>query len=322
MANIKKIGVLTSGGDAPGMNAAIRAVVRTALDYGYEVCGIRDGYAGLHEGNIVQLNSHSVSDLLNRGGTFLGTARFPEFKEAAVREECVEIMRQQNVDALVVIGGDGSYMGAKLISELGFPCIGLPGTIDNDIAGTDTTIGFDTALNTAIEAIDKLRDTCSSHKRISVVEVMGRHCGDLAVCAAVACGVEAVLVPEISWNKQDVYTDIKAGIEGGKRHAIIVVCENQTDVYQMAREVELYTGLETRATVLGHIQRGGSPTATDRVLASRMGAFAVQLLHEGQSGRCIGVKRGELVHYDIIDCITNMKHKFMKSTYDLAVALK
>lgn len=322
MANIKKIGVLTSGGDAPGMNAAIRAVTRTALDYGYEVVGVRDGYAGLHEGNIIPLTSHSVSDMLNRGGTFLGTARFPEFKEPAVREECVETMRRLGIDALVVVGGDGSFMGAKLISELGFPCIGLPGTIDNDIAGTDATIGFDTALNTAIEAIDKLRDTCSSHKRISVVEVMGRHCGDLAVCASVACGTEAVLVPEVSWNKNDVYADIKAGIEQGKRHAIIVVCENQTDVYQMARELEMTTGLESRATVLGHIQRGGAPTATDRVLASRMGAYAVDLLHEGHSGRCIGVKRGELVHYDIIDCITNMKHKFMKSTYDLALSLK
>ncbi|MDY5721138.1 MAG: 6-phosphofructokinase [Succinivibrio sp.] len=319
---IKKIGVLTSGGDAPGMNAAIRAVVRTALSYGWEVLGVKDGYAGLHEGNFVKLTSHSVSDMLNRGGTFLGTARFPQFKNEQVRKEAVEVMKQNNIDALVVIGGDGSYMGAKLISELGFPCIGLPGTIDNDIAGTDATIGFDTALNTAVEAIDRLRDTCSSHKRISVVEVMGHHCGDLAVSAAVSCGVEAVLVPEVKWDKEEVYADIKKSVDAGKRHAILIVCELQTDVHQMAKELEALTGLETRATVLGHIQRGGTPSAVDRVLASRMGAYACELLHNGESGRCVGVKRGELVHYDIIDCINNMKHKFMQSTYDLALKLK
>ena len=319
---IKKIGVLTSGGDAPGMNAAIRAVVRTALSYGWEVLGVKDGYAGLHEGNFVKLTSHSVSDMLNRGGTFLGTARFPQFKNEQVRKEAVEVMKQNNIDALVVIGGDGSYMGAKLISELGFPCIGLPGTIDNDIAGTDATIGFDTALNTAVEAIDRLRDTCSSHKRISVVEVMGHHCGDLAVSAAVSCGVEAVLVPEVKWDKEEGYADIKKSVDAGKRHAILIVCELQTDVHQMAKELEALTGLETRATVLGHIQRGGTPSAVDRVLASRMGAYACELLHNGESGRCVGVKRGELVHYDIIDCINNMKHKFMQSTYDLALKLK
>lgn len=319
---IKKIGVLTSGGDAPGMNAAIRAVVRTALSYGWEVLGVKDGYAGLHEGNFVKLTSHSVSDMLNRGGTFLGTARFPQFKNEQVRKEAVEVMKQNNIDALVVIGGDGSYMGAKLISELGFPCIGLPGTIDNDIAGTDATIGFDTALNTAVEAIDRLRDTCSSHKRISVVEVMGHHCGDLAVSAAVSCGVEAVLVPEVKWDKEEVYADIKKSVDAGKRHAILIVCELQTDVHQMAKDLEALTGLETRATVLGHIQRGGTPSAVDRVLASRMGAYACELLHNGESGRCVGVKRGELVHYDIIDCINNMKHKFMQSTYDLALKLK
>ena len=262
---IKKIGVLTSGGDAPGMNAAIRAVVRTALSYGWEVLGVKDGYAGLHEGNFVKLTSHSVSDMLNRGGTFLGTARFPQFKNEQVRKEAVEVMKQNNIDALVVIGGDGSYMGAKLISELGFPCIGLPGTIDNDIAGTDATIGFDTALNTAVEAIDRLRDTCSSHKRISVVEVMGHHCGDLAVSAAVSCGVEAVLVPEVKWDKEEVYADIKKSVDAGKRHAILIVCELQTDVHQMAKELEELTGLETRATVLGHIQRGGTPSAADGV---------------------------------------------------------
>lgn len=318
---IKKIGILTSGGDAPGMNAAIRAVVRTAIDYGYEVCGVKDGYLGLHEGNIIPLDRTSVSDMLNRGGTFLGTARFPQFKDPAVRKESVEVMKNKGIDALVVVGGDGSYMGAKLLSELGFPCVGLPGTIDNDIAGTDTTIGFDTALNTAVICIDRLRDTCSSHKRISVVEVMGRHCGDLAVHAAISCGVEAVLVPERPWDKETVYKSIEAGIKAGKRHAILVVCENQTDVHQMAAELEARTGLESRATVIGHIQRGGTPSAADRVLASRMGAFAVQLLHEGHSGRCIGIQRGTLVHHDIIDCIENMKHTFAEDQYELANSL-
>lgn len=320
--SLKKIGVLTSGGDSPGMNAAIRAVVRTGLDYGYEIAGIRDGYSGLHNNDIVDLTRHSVSDILNRGGTFLGTARFPEFKIPEVREECVKILKDRKIDALVVIGGDGSYMGAKCLTDLGYPCIGLPGTIDNDIAGTDSTIGFDTALNTAVQCIDKLRDTCSSHKRISVVEVMGHHCGDLAVCAAVACGVEAVLVPEVPWNKLNVYNSIKSGIDHGKRHAILVVCENQTDVYQMAKELENFTGLETRATVLGHIQRGGSPSAVDRVMSSRMGAYAVELLRQGEAARCVGVQRGELVHNDIVECITKQKHQFMKTTYDLAQVLR
>ncbi len=318
---IKKIGVLTSGGDAPGMNAAVRAVVRTGIDYGYEMCGIRDGYLGLHEGNIIPLNRKSVSDLLNKGGTFLGTARFPSFKEESVRAECIEVMREHGVDALVVVGGDGSYMGAKKLSEMGYPCVGLPGTIDNDIAGTDTTIGFDTALNTAVDCIDKLRDTCSSHRRISIVEIMGRHCGDLALSCAISCGVEAVLVPEVPWNKEEVYQQIENSIDSGKRHAIIAVCENQTDVHQMARELERRTGLESRATILGHIQRGGTPTPADRVLASRMGAYAVQLLHDGYSGRCIGIQRGELLHHDIIECIETMKHKFRRDMYDLTAAL-
>lgn len=319
---IKKIGVLTSGGDAPGMNAAIRAVVRTALDFGYEVYGVIDGYYGLHEGNFKQLDRKSVANLLNRGGTFLGTARFPQFKEEKVRLEAIEQMKKAGIDALVVIGGDGSYMGAKLLSEAGYPCIGLPGTIDNDIAGTDTTIGFDTALNTAVICIDRLRDTCSSHKRISVVEVMGRHCGDLAISAAISCGTEAVLVPERPWDKETVYAEIKKGIDAGKRHAILVVCENQTDVHQMAKDLEALTGLETRATVIGHIQRGGTPSAADRVLASRMGSYAVELLHEGHTGRCIGVMQGQLVHHDIIECLNTMKHKFNEKNYKLAYDLR
>ena len=233
-----------------------------------------------------------------------------------------EYCKENGIEGLIVIGGDGSFRGARDLSLRGIPCVGIPGTIDNDITSTDYTIGFDTAMNTVIENVDKLRDTACSHERCSVVEVMGHHCGDLAVCAAVSCGVEAVLVPEVAWNKEAVYADIKKGIDAGKRHAILVVCENQTDVHQMAKELEELTGLETRATVLGHIQRGGTPSAADRVLASRMGAYACELLKNGESGRCIGVKRGELVHYDIINCINNMKHQFMQTTYDLACNLK
>lgn len=315
---INKIGVLTSGGDSPGMNAAVRAVVRTALKHQMQVIGVLDGYAGLHAGNFVDLTHRSVSDLLNRGGTFLGTARFPEFKEEKVRQEAIEIMKQNGIEALVVCGGDGSYMGAKLLSEAGYPCIGIPGTIDNDIKGTDITIGFDTALNTVVTCIDRLRDTCSSHKRISIVEVMGHHCGDLAIAAAISCGVEEVLIPEKPWDKKALFKRIQDSLATGKRHAIIVICENQTDVHKLAFELEVITGLETRGTILGHIQRGGVPSAQDRVLASRMGAYAVELLLEGQSGRCIGIQQGVLVHHDIIECIENMEHKFDDIMFNLA----
>lgn len=319
---IKKIGVLTSGGDSPGMNAAIRAVVRASLSSGLEVYGIHDGYMGLHQGRIDRLERKSVSDIINRGGTMLGTARFPEFKEESVRQEAIANLNKLGIEALVVIGGDGSYMGAKKLTEMGYPCIGLPGTIDNDIAGTDFTIGFDTALNVALDAIDRLRDTSSSHKRISVLEVMGRHCGDLAMSAAVAGGAEAVVVPELGLDKGALFRKIEAGIARGKRHALIVMCEHVTDVNALANLIEGRTGLETRATILGHIQRGGSPTARDRILASRMGAFAVQLLIEGHGGRSVGLLNNQLVHHDIIECIETMKRPFDKEMYGLSERLE
>ncbi len=318
---IKKIGVLTSGGDAPGMNAAIRAVIRAALAKGIEVYGIRDGYLGLHRDRIEKLDRRSVSDIINRGGTMLGSARFPAFKEESVRREAIANLNKHGIEALVVIGGDGSYMGAKKLTEMGYPCIGLPGTIDNDIAGTDFTIGFDTALNVVMEAIDRLRDTSTSHKRISVVEVMGRHCGDLAMAAAVAGGAEFVIVPEKGFKKEELLAQIDEGISSGKCHAIITICEHVTDVNALANLIELHTGLETRATILGHIQRGGSPTARDRILASRMGAYAVDLLIEGQGGRCVGLLKNELVHHDIIDCIENMKRPFNEELYNLTKTL-
>lgn len=318
---VKKIGVLTSGGDAPGMNAAIRAVVREGLHQDLEVFGILDGYAGLHQNKITKLDRHSVSDVINRGGTFLGSARFPEFKEERVRAEAIENLKQHGIDALVVIGGDGSYLGAKKLTEMGFPCIGIPGTIDNDIPGTTYTIGYDTSLNTVVEAIDRLRDTSASHKRISVVEIMGRYCGDLTLRSAVAGGVEFVVVPEKKFDEKELISHIKAGIQKGKKHALVAVCEHVTDVEILAKNIENQTGHETRTTILGHIQRGGKPTARDRIIASRMGSYAVKLLMEGHGGRCVGMMNSEMVHHDIIDCITNMKRPFNQELYDLSNSL-
>lgn len=318
---IKKIGVLTSGGDAPGMNAAIRAVVREGLNLGLEVYGIFDGYEGLHQGNIKQLDRSSVSDVINRGGTFLGSARFPEFKQEKVRKEAIENLKKHGIDALVVIGGDGSYMGAKKLTEMGYPCIGIPGTIDNDIPGTTFTIGFDTALNIVVEAIDRLRDTSASHKRISIVEIMGRYCGDLTLGAAVAGGAEFVVIPEKAYNEAELLGQIKSGIAKGKTHMLVAMCEHVTNVDKLAKHIQAETGHDTRATILGHIQRGGTPTARDRILASRMGSFAVKLLLEGQGGRCIGIVNSQMVHYDIIDCINNMKRPFNQELFDLSNSL-
>ncbi|SUB14387.1 6-phosphofructokinase isozyme 1 [Pantoea agglomerans] len=227
---IKKIGVLTSGGDAPGMNAAIRGVVRSALSEGLEVFGIYDGYLGLYEDRMINLDRYSVSDMINRGGTFLGSARFPEFRNEDVRQVAIENMKKRGIDALVVIGGDGSYMGAKRLTEMGFPCIGLPGTIDNDVAGTDYTIGYFTALETVVEAIDRLRDTSSSHQRISIVEVMGRYCGDLTLAAAIAGGCEFIVLPEFPYTREELVAEIKAGIAKGKKHAIVAITEHICDI--------------------------------------------------------------------------------------------
>jgi len=315
---LKKIGVLTSGGDAPGMNAAVRAVVRSGLASGLEVYGIYDGYYGLHNDNIKKLERFNVSDTINRGGTFLGSARFPEFKNIEVREVAVANMKQHGIEALVVVGGDGSYMGAKKLTEMGFPCIGLPGTIDNDIAGTDYTIGFDTSLNTVVDAIDRLRDTSSSHNRISVIEVMGRHCGDLALHSSIAGGAEYVIIPEEGFDKEALLDSLSTHKKQGKNHAIIAITEHVTDVNKLAVEIEGATGLETRATILGHVQRGGSPTARDRIMATRMGAYAVDLLLNGEGGRCVGIQNNKMVHHDIIDCIENMRRPFASELLDIA----
>ena len=318
---IKKIGVLTSGGDAPGMNSAVRAVVRTCLSHNIEVFGIYDGYAGLHADKIEQMDRHSVSDVINRGGTFLGTARFPEFKEESVRKEAIKQLEKHGIEALIVIGGDGSYMGALKLSEMGYPCIGIPGTIDNDIAGTDFTIGFMTCLNTIVDAVDRLRDTSSSHNRISIVEMMGRYCGDLTLWAAIAGGSEYVIVPEVDFDEDQLIEQIQLGEEKGKKHAIVAITEHITDVTALAKRIEQRTKRETRATTLGHIQRGGAPMAFDRILASRMGAYAVDLLIAGKSARCIGIKCGEMVDHDIIECLTEMKRPFRQDLYDLSNVL-
>ncbi|MXP67930.1 6-phosphofructokinase [Pantoea sp. Aalb] len=307
---IKKIGVLTSGGDAPGMNAAIRGVVRSALSSSLKVFGIYDGYLGLYKNNITILDRYSVSDIVNRGGTFLGSARFPEFSNENIRQLAIKNLKNHGIDALVVIGGDGSYVGAKRLTEMGIPCIGLPGTIDNDVAGTDYTIGYFTALETVVEAIDRLRDTSSSHQRISIVEVMGRCCGDLTLAAAIAGGCEFIVLPEIPYTREELLSKIKAGISKGKKHAIIAITEHICNINNLAQYIEEKTKRETRATVLGHIQRGGAPCAYDRILASRMGIYSIELLLQGYGGRCVGIQNEKMVHHDIIDAIDNMKRPF------------
>ena len=289
---VKCIGVLTSGGDAPGMNAAIRAVTRTCLNRGIKIYGVRLGYKGLHDGDFIEFDRHSTRNIINVGGTFLKSARFPEFKDPAVREEAIKQMKKVGMEALVVIGGDGSYNGALKLTEMGINCIG---TIDNDIVGTDYTIGFDTALNTIVDALDKLRDTSSSHQRCTILEVMGRRCGDLAVHAGLACGAEMIVTSESGFDEKEIIETLKRSKASDKKHALIVITEHITDVHELAKRVEEETGFETRANVLGHMQRGGSPTARDRVLASRMGIKAVELLEEGKGGLCVSDVRGEIV---------------------------
>ncbi|QFQ32133.1 6-phosphofructokinase [Buchnera aphidicola] len=309
---IKRIGVLTSGGDAPGMNAAIRGVVRTALSQKLEVFGIYDGYLGLYQNRMIKLDRYSVSDMINKGGTFLGSARFTDFCHNHIRNIAINNLRQRKIDALVVIGGDGSYIGAQKLTKMGMPCISIPGTIDNDVAGTDYTIGYFTALETVVEAIDRLRDTSSSHQRISIVEVMGRSCGDLTLAAAIAGGCEFIVLPEIKYTKEELVLEIKAGIEKGKKHAIVAITEYICDVEDLAKYIENETHRETRATILGHIQRGGAPVAYDRILASRMGAYSVELLIQGYEGKCVGIQNEKMIFNDITNALKNMKHSFKK----------
>ncbi|MEQ6377785.1 6-phosphofructokinase [Bacillaceae bacterium S4-13-58] len=317
---MKKIGVLTSGGDSPGMNAAIRAVVRKGIYHDLEVYGIKYGYQGLINGDIQKMEIGSVGDIIQRGGTVLYTARCEEFKTEEGQQKGIEQLKKFGIEGLVVIGGDGSFMGAKKLTEKGFPCVGVPGTIDNDIPGTDFTIGFDTALNTVIEAIDKIRDTATSHERTYVIEVMGRNAGDIALWAGLADGAESILIPEAGVNLNEVVERLKRGAERGKRHSIIILAEGVGSGVEFGKQIQAATGFETRVTVLGHTQRGGSPTAFDRVLASRLGAKAVDLILEGKAGRMVGIQNNELVDHDIIEAL-NQKHRIDLDMYKLSTEL-
>ena len=294
---VKCIGVLTSGGDAPGMNAAVRAVARTCLNKGIEVYGVKLGYKGLHDGEFIKFDRHSTRNIINIGGTMLKSARFPEFKDPEVRKEAIEKMKEVGMEALVVIGGDGSYNGALKLTEMGINCIGIPGTIDNDIPDTDHTIGFDTALNTIVDALDKLRDTSSSHQRCTILEVMGRRCGDLAINAGIADGAEMVITSEIGFDENKVIEVLKA------------------------KKVEAATGFETRANVLGHMQRGGRPSARDRVLASRMGVYAVELLEAGKGGLCVSEVNGQIKGLPITEVLGH-KRETDFSIYEDAIKLR
>ncbi|MCQ2542954.1 MAG: 6-phosphofructokinase [Lachnospiraceae bacterium] len=318
---IKTIGVLTSGGDAPGMNAAIRAVVRTGLQKGVEVKGIKRGYAGLLAEEIIDLNRNSVSEIIDKGGTILGTARCMEFVTEEGQKKGAEVCRKFGIDGIVVIGGDGSYRGAQALSKQGINTIGIPGTIDLDIACTDYTIGFDTAINTAMEAIDKVRDTSSSHERCSIIEVMGRNAGYIALWCGVANGAEDILLPEnYDYNEQTIINNIIQNRKRGKKHHIIINAEGIGHSTSMARRIEAATGIETRATILGYMQRGGSPTCKDRFYASIMGSYAADILCQGKTNRVVAYSHGEFVDYDIDEALA-MKKGIPEYEYEVSKIL-
>lgn len=304
----KKIAVLTSGGDAPGMNAAVRAVVRTAISFGMEVYGVKRGYNGLLHGEVERMYLRSVSNIIQHGGTSLFTARSPEFNTQAGVDKAAANCREMGIDGVVVIGGDGSFRGARDLSNAGIPCIGVPGTIDNDISSSEYTIGYDTAMNTAMDMIDRIRDTTESHDRCSVVEVMGRNAGYIALNVAIASGAMAVLLPEKEFDMQrDILDKIVETQRTGKRHFIVIVAEGIGHSQEIANEIQARTGIDTRATILGHVQRGGSPTLRDRVNASAMGYHAVCLLEQGKYNRIVGMKGEELVDYPVDEALEMTK---------------
>lgn len=298
---MKKIAVLTSGGDAPGMNAAVRAVVRKAIYEGYEVAGIMNGFQGLIDGKIEFMDLGSVGDIIQRGGTVLRSARSSEFREIEGRKKAIKQLKDNGIEGLVVIGGDGSFRGALELTKLGMPCVCVPATIDNDINGTEFTIGFDTALNTVIDAIDKIRDTATSHERTFIIEVMGRNAGDLALWAGLAGGAETILIPEEEYNISDIIKRLKSGTGRGKKHSIIIVAEGVMSATELATILDERAGIETRVSVLGHIQRGGSPSARDRVIASQFGARAVEVLKDNRGSVAIGMKNHQVVDYNLQD---------------------
>ncbi|EUJ44932.1 6-phosphofructokinase [Paenilisteria rocourtiae] len=317
---MKRIAVLTSGGDAPGMNAAARAVVRKGIYEGLEVYGIDYGFLGLVNGDIHKLDLGSVGDLLHRGGTFLYSARYPEFATEEGQLKGIEQLKKFGIEGLVVIGGDGSYHGAEALTKRGFPTVGIPGTIDNDISGTDFTIGFDTALNTVLDALDKIRDTATSHERTFIIEVMGRDAGDIALWSGLAGGAEAIIVPEHDFVMEDVVERLNKGLARGKKHSIIVVAEGVISGNEFANQLAEFGDYHARVTVLGHVQRGGSPTAFDRVLASRLGARAVDLLMENRGGLAVGIKNNKIVENSITEVLKE-KHVIDKEMFDLATIL-
>ena len=315
----KTIAVLTSGGDAPGMNAAVRSVVRAAKYRSMNVIGVYRGYNGLLNKDVKELDLRSVSDTIHRGGTILYTARSEEFKTPEGIEKAAQNCRELGIDGLVVIGGDGSFRGARKLSLAGIPCVGIPGTIDNDISCSEYTVGFDTAMNTAMEMVDKIRDTAQSHDRCSVVEVMGRRCGDIALQTGIACGATSILVPEIECDiERDVISKIYEQKSTGKKHFIVVVAEGVGGVEDIAKYIEKRTGIETRATILGHVQRGGSPTLRDRVIATAMGAEAVRLLENGIGNRVVALKDGRTIDYDILEAL-DMERAFDEDLYQIAM---
>lgn len=317
---MKKIAILTSGGDAPGMNAAIRAVVRTAIHNGIEVMGIERGYNGLINGEFKPMDRKSVSDILQKGGTVLKTARSEDFKKKEVQEKAAQILKIFDIDGLVVVGGDGTFTGASKLSDSGINTIGIPGTIDNDLAYTDYTVGFDTAVNTVIDAINKIKDTSASHERVSVVEVMGRRCGDIALHAGIAGGAEIIIVPEVKYDPDDTVKTILEGKKDGKHHFLVLLAEGVGGGHKLAREIEDLTGLESRTTTLGYLQRGGSPSAFDRILASKMGNRAVELLLEEKTSRVIGIKDNKIIDLDIHEALS-MKKKFDEELYKTAIEI-
>ncbi|MEE1061194.1 MAG: 6-phosphofructokinase [Ruminococcus sp.] len=317
----KSIAVLTSGGDAPGMNAVVRSVVRAGINKGMKVYGVYRGYNGLLNKDVEELNLRSVSDIIGNGGTMLYTARSEEFKNVENQKKAAEYCRSIGISGVVVIGGDGSFMGARALTNAGINCIGVPGTIDNDIACSEYTVGFDTAMNTAIQMVDRIRDTAQSHDRCSVVEVMGRRCGDIALQTGIATGATAILVPEVEHNiERDVIERIINTQKTGKKHFIIVVAEGVGKVEELASYIEGRLGIETRATILGHVQRGGSPTLRDRVVASQMGFKAVELLDQNIGNRVVAMEHGKIVDLDINDAL-NMKRVFDEDLYKVAMSI-
>ena len=315
---MKSIAVLTSGGDAPGMNPAVRAVVRTACQRGIKVYGVDRGYTGLINGDIHEMNLRSVSDIITRGGTILYSARCPEFKTEEGLQKAVATCKKFGIDGMVIIGGDGSFRGARDLSLRGIPCIGLPGTIDNDISCTDYTIGYDTCLNTIVQMVDRIRDTSESHDRCTVVEVMGRGAGYLALEAGIAVGATSIIVPEVEYDiERDVIARIREFQKTGKKHFIVIVAEGVGGTAEIAKKIEAETGVESRATILGHVQRGGSPTARDRIMASQMGSRAVDLLTQGIGNRVVGIRDNKIVDFDIVEALKMTKTIDMKD-YELA----